>query len=380
MKSTLNGEVPEYIGADLTDRYSDGCRDVDVCGLTPVENKLAAKFWYWKWDPGLRPLDVSIIASELVATRSAMLDGPQGLASQGNSLRACERLSAAVGNTPDARPCLSRPFAGFICSSLDLFTALKQAGLTISPPNFLGGVSEVYPGHIWTILSGDRALSKKSTDRGRRERKLILEALGVCGLPVLPTHDQNDACVAALMAAAADRKIPGLTSAGIGFPLLADADGSLREGPMVIPELSSKTAALISRALSDVPRLGPGGMRPRHSGADSESNGPLDKANDLLDQLVRKALEGDPLVCTYAWAYRCVFNASFRKWSQAYANRVIEVARHTHLRELPGLGPVRLDAFVVSKSDGRPSAGHWESAHYDREEWERSLGNALVLD
>lgn len=62
------------------------------------------------------------------------------------------------------------------------------------------------------ILSGRRALPNKSTEQGRIGRKKILEALGVSGLPLLPTGDQNDACVAALMAAAAAGKIPGLTA------------------------------------------------------------------------------------------------------------------------------------------------------------------------
>src|SRR5947208_3575356 len=153
MWSTLSAPVPEYIGADLTDRYSAQCRGIDVCGLTPAGNTgLRAAFWHWLWDRAPRPLDVAAIANEIRAARVAMLDGPQALARKGDSLRLCERQSAAVGKTPDTRPSLSTPFGGFICSSIDLFTALKCSGIAISPPLFRGGVSEVYPGHIWTIL------------------------------------------------------------------------------------------------------------------------------------------------------------------------------------------------------------------------------------
>lgn len=133
MRSTLN-EVPPYLGADLTDRYSSACRATDVCGLTPVaDSTLEASFWTWEWDPAPQPLVVTAIAKELAGTRVAMLDGPQGLARNGNALRDCERQSAAVGRTPDSRPLLNRPFGGFICSSLDLFSALERAGTNIGP-------------------------------------------------------------------------------------------------------------------------------------------------------------------------------------------------------------------------------------------------------
>jgi len=247
MNSTLRAGVPDYIGADLTDRYSKACRSIDVCGLSSDENnKLAATFWFWHWDVGPGPLDVSVVSNELKAAKAAMFDGPQGLASPGNHLRACERQSAAVGKTGDSLPPLTRPFAGFIRSSLDIFAALFRAGIRIGPNRFLGGLSEVYPGHIWTLLAGRRALPNKSTEQGRVGRKNILEALGVSGLPQLPTHDQNDACVAALMAAAADGKVPGLTATAIGASLSIDPDGTLREGFMVIPEVASATRSLIS--------------------------------------------------------------------------------------------------------------------------------------
>jgi hypothetical protein len=245
MHSTLKDSVPPYLGVDLTDRYAKSCRDIDVCGLRRAENgTLTASFWVWRWDAGPGALDVTAIANELSAARAAMLDGPQGLATAGESLRACERCSAAAGKTPHMRPQpMGRPFAGYICSSLDIFAELKHAGTNISPSRFLGGVSEVYPAHIWKILAG-RPLAKKSTLKGRAERKRILEDLGVSGLPERPTHDQNDACVAALLAAAADGAVPDISAEGIGSPLSADPDGTMREGQMVIP-------ARITRARSE---------------------------------------------------------------------------------------------------------------------------------
>jgi hypothetical protein len=218
MNSTLRGIVPPYLGGDLTDRYAKSCRDIDVCGLSRGQNDdLLASFWFWRWDPASTALDVTVIAGELSATRAAMLDGPQGLAANG-AFRTCERESAAPGKTPDKRP-TGRPFAGFICSSLDIFAELGRTGTKISPPRFLNGVSEVYPGHIWRILAG-RGLLKKSTAKGRLQRKYVLEVLGVSGLPELPTHDQNDACVAAILAAAADDAVPGLTVRAIWYPVV----------------------------------------------------------------------------------------------------------------------------------------------------------------
>jgi hypothetical protein len=64
----------------------------------------------------------------------------------------------------------------------------------------------------------------------------------------------------------------------------------------------------------------------------------------------------------------------------AYALKAIDLACHTRPRELPGLGLVRLDTFIVSKKDGFPSEGYWPVAHHDREEWERVLGSARILD
>ncbi len=242
-----------YIGADLTDRYAAGCRDIDVCGLTPTGNdQLLASFWHWQWDPVPQELDVGAIVNELRGARVAMLDGPQALASKGATLRLCERQSAAVGKTPDNRPSLGKPFAGFICSSLDLFGAFETHELPISPAVTTGGVFEVYPGHIWTILSGASLLPRKATEAGRIARKRILEAVGVSGLPQLPTHDQNDACVAALLAAACDDQVLGVDTVRVGAPLSVDPDGVMREGPMIIPQLLPLVVDRIARAVHNL--------------------------------------------------------------------------------------------------------------------------------
>lgn len=231
MKTTFSGV---NLGVDLTDRYAMSCRAIDVCGLTcDGQNRLRATFWKWEWSQPPAKLDVRLIASEIKMAKSTMIDGPQGLASIGKSLRECERLWGAAGKTPAVIP-TGIPFAGFIRSSIELFSALAQAGFQGSPSGFVGEVSEVYPGDIWRRLANGK-LPRKSTQRGRWARKQILQSLGVEDLPVLPTHDQNDACISAVLAAAADRKVSGITVRGIGLPLVVGPDGIMREGPMVIP-------------------------------------------------------------------------------------------------------------------------------------------------
>ena len=85
MRSALSAPVPDYIDADLTNRYSRQCRDIDVCGVTPnPTGGLSTGFRRWQWDRAPQPLDVTPIAKELRSAQAAMFDGPQALASIGS--------------------------------------------------------------------------------------------------------------------------------------------------------------------------------------------------------------------------------------------------------------------------------------------------------
>jgi hypothetical protein len=140
MKTNRGKQPADYLGADLTDRHSRGRRAIDVCGLICAEeNRLRAAFWQWKWPAPQGNLDISSIAPEIRNAKSTMLDGPQGLASISESMRACERQSGAVGKTPDSIPALGRPFTGYIRSSIELFSAFAQGGFKVSPTGFTGG-------------------------------------------------------------------------------------------------------------------------------------------------------------------------------------------------------------------------------------------------
>jgi hypothetical protein len=306
-----------------------------------------------------------------------MLDGPQGLAMPGKSLRECERQAKAAGKTPDTRPHPNRPYANFINSSLDLFLALHQAGISVDPPDQTKGVCEVYPGHLWSLLAAPKPqkIPQKNTEKGRLARKCILEAVGIAGLPELPTHDENDACVGAVMAAAADGKIPGFGVQAIGLPLMVD-QGLLREGRMIIPKIMSDSRrAALAAALSSVPVL----PVPEESSLDL-SGSVHERAKKLLSRLIDRANRRQAQVCTYAWAYRHLFNIPFKNFSQAFAQKVIQVAQKTPPMHVRGLGAVRLDCFIVAKATGRPSGGHWDSANYTPQDWDRVLGRATVLD
>lgn len=231
----------DYLGIDPSDRYAKVRRPIDVCGLfLQPDGALAARFWQWTWSAPGSPLDIAALLPELRAARAALVDGPQALARPGARLRASERLCATAGKTPDRLP-PSGPYGGFIRSSVELFAACAAAGIPISPAGFLGGLAETYPAAVWKQLSP--GLPSKTSAAGRAARQALLERLGVCQLPPRPSHDQLDAGLCALLAAAADGQVAGLTLRAVGQPLSRGADGVWREGPIAVVELSPGAAS-----------------------------------------------------------------------------------------------------------------------------------------
>lgn len=238
MHSTRDIDPPPYLGVDLSSRYGDAPRPSDVCGLEPLApGRLRARFWHWQWDPPPQPLDVGPLLEELRHARCVMVDGPQALAAPGRRVRASERACHTPGRTPDRAPSLERPYGGFIRSALSLFDALAQAGLVISPPGAQGGICEFYPAYAWRRLAA-QSLARKQSAEGRRQRESLLRDLGV-ELPqgFRALHDQNDACLGAVLAAAADGRVHGVRIEALGEPLRRDRAGTLREGPIAVPRL-----------------------------------------------------------------------------------------------------------------------------------------------
>ena len=116
---------------------------------------------------------------------------------------------------------------------MELFAALHGAGLAVSPQAVVGGVNEFYPGEGWRRLAG-RRLPIKSSAVGRKVRADWLRRFGV-RLSGPLSHDQLDACLGALLAAAADGRVPGLAVERLGPALRVAGDGTLREGPILLP-------------------------------------------------------------------------------------------------------------------------------------------------
>lgn len=236
MLSTRSGPLCRYLGVDLSSRYSRQPRANDVCGLQVLDNgTLSVHCWQWYWDGVDQELDASPLAEELRAARYVMVDGPHGLARSGHTIRASERLCRAAGKTPDATPPGDQPYAAFIRSSLELFQVLRQTGYAISPPRLSPGIYEYYPGAAWQRLSQTR-LPKKTLRAGRQARLQLLQQFGLIWEPQrLPTHDQNDACLGALLGAAAHGASPHLTVEAIGPHTQLDVNGVMREGPIIMP-------------------------------------------------------------------------------------------------------------------------------------------------
>jgi hypothetical protein len=273
VETTRRGEVPAYLGADITDRYARRPRPVDVCGLTPLppsrgegggrrplrgRSFLIARFWTWTWDgDGLGP-----VLDELSAARASMLDGPAALAAEGRSMRACERLCRAPGRTADGRGRLKGPYAGFIRTSLELFAAIDAAGLQLGGAGG-EGVGETFPGLVWSLLA--RGMAGKGTALGLRQRAAALRACGVALPRVHLTHDQLDAAAAALVAAAARRAVPGIEIVLLGEPLRRRATGELEEGFVASVRVDAALALRVARALgsSRPPDAGSVAAQPR---------------------------------------------------------------------------------------------------------------------
>lgn len=255
-------ESKRYIGIDPTDRYARHPRLNDICIVELSNGRLVARFDSWAWPSD--PLDVQSLLVKITDARAVLIDGPQGLASSGQPMRACERALGAPGKTSSERQTLNGPFGGFIRSSLDVFLGLRNAGLRIGSPAMLG-LQEVYPGAIWSRLAS--ALFRKTTQKGRSQRAAILRELGLELPDGSASHDQLDACISAAIGAAADGLIPGIKVEAVGTPISWDEGNKcLREGLILVPvvdaELRGRLEAVVLKASSPVRKLSDAGSQP----------------------------------------------------------------------------------------------------------------------
>lgn len=243
MKSDRTSPYAPYLGVDLSSRYAESPRPIDVCALTPtLRGGLRAEFWHWYWDGPDVALDVAPIRAEVAAARCVLVDGPQALAGRGRRVRVSERLCRTAGKTPDHMPGNDGPYAAFLRSSVEWFAAMHAAGIAVSPPGAVGGIGEFYPGEGWSRLSHCR-LPRKTSAVGRKVRLDWLRRFGVqFDRPATLSHDALDACLGALVAAAADAAVPGMSVETVGLALQRGPDLQLREGPIVLPCVPSHHA------------------------------------------------------------------------------------------------------------------------------------------
>ena len=227
-------------------------------------------------------------------------------------------------------------------------------------------------------------------------RRVLLERLGVRGLPDAPSHDENDACVSALIAAAECGEVAGLGVRTVGLPVQVEG-GVLREGWMVVPVLSEELSARLREATLEVRGKPPSQLQqfsaqPQQPPAEpqqppAEHQQPptgeevLSRANRLLVWLASLVHHGMPRVCTYGDVYRHLFRPQ-QGWSFTPNNisDVLQVASNSTAVTLPELGPVRLDTFIVNSATLIPGDQHWAQTAYDTEDWGRVFAGAELLE
>jgi len=242
METSLTEDIPPFIGADLTDRYSPSCRPISVCGMRPYGNRIKAKFWIWTWTPGPADLSPNGIKQELIKTQVVLLDGPQGVATAGRKMRDSERQLCTQAKTGDTRNTLRDFCKGFVESSLDLFDVILRNKI-IDPltRDNRRGIGECYPGHTWKLLAKQygKKLVKKDCLEGRKARFCLLrDAFDVDFEPEFgnnspPSHDQLDAALGALLAVAVGKGVEGVDPVFFGEQLKLVKKEYLVEGQIV---------------------------------------------------------------------------------------------------------------------------------------------------
>ncbi len=219
-----------YLGLDLTDPYSRSPRPVDVA---EVDARGRVRFSERRWPApgrdGSLDAEALALAFPVEAGDVLVIDGPQALARPGARVRESERLLRAPGRTPDVLPEPGPPFAGFVRGSVLLFAALhSRHGLPLLDVDPEPRLFEAFPGAAWRALAVEK-LGAKSSREGRERRRAALEARGLRLPPGgLPTHDQLDAALCALLGWLS-RTAPEAVRA-VGAPLTVDVWGWLREG------------------------------------------------------------------------------------------------------------------------------------------------------
>lgn len=242
-KTAVATGVPmKFVGIDLTSAFSANPRPIDIAVL---DQGLNASFYLIEWPDAETVANRNVIFTNPILNQIRedneriviAIDGPQGLAVDGNKMRTCERILRAPGRTPSVLPPSAEngvPFQGFIRSSIDFFAGMINS----NPQRHLAGLNgveridadlfEVFPGSEWALLA-NRKLPKKTTIDGRVQRRALFQNLHINFLnDEIPTPDQNDALIGAYLAWCVHNRETVVDLVGVP-PSQADGD-EIREG------------------------------------------------------------------------------------------------------------------------------------------------------
>lgn len=260
-----------FVGVDLIDCNAKSPRPVDVAILRPTGDGAGVirfeQFRFTHPTDSAWPMNVVSAVEKFQNGRTVfVVDGPQALAQPPNKTRVVERLLRTPAHTPSEVPLpRSRPFAGYIRTSIDFFNALVLQGFHLADLDGVGqeqvNLIETYPGAAWPRLhSGPSPLRSKSTIEGRKQRTAILEGIG-CRFEnsKLATHDELDAALCAALGWRWFVPTDGLKVALTGdVQAYRDDFRILREGRMLMPVTSrivERSPSVVSKREAKAPEL-----------------------------------------------------------------------------------------------------------------------------
>jgi hypothetical protein len=237
-----SGVPMKFVGVDLTSAFAASPRPIDIAVL---DQGLNANFYFMEWPDAETVTNRNATFTNTIFNQIRKdneriiiaIDGPQGLAVDGNNIRTCERILNAPGRTPSVLPPPAEngmPFHGFIRSSIDFFAGMINS----NPQRHLAGLNgveridadlfEVFPGSEWAVLA-NRKLPKKTTIDGRVQRLALFQNLHINFLNAdIPTPDQNDALIGAYLAWCVHNR--ETTVDLVGVPPTQTNDDEIREG------------------------------------------------------------------------------------------------------------------------------------------------------
>jgi hypothetical protein len=87
---------------------------------------------------------------------------------------------------------------------------------------------------------------------------------------------------------------------------------------------------------------------------------------------------GAGVLLTYGAAWDLLRPGRPRRGARAYTP-MLRVAAGLPRLDVPGLGPVALDTFIVNAQSREPGDGHWDDVDYTRSAWRRAFAGAALL-